>query len=927
MIRSLSKIPKSFSLFKKLKIHSFCQAYEMAPEQNSIVNNSEQSYIDNNEAKNANLFEQYYNQMSFNKDLQLSGVTNEEIQENDTKPEAESTYELFRGFYNPAMSNLNLPGITIVRDKKSAEIALEVQYKFRNRVHSWDTEVIDIEIKKQSPIGHGNVLSAQCFAGPDVNFGNGPRLFIDNFGDASDVLMLFKEYFEDQSIKKSWFNYGFDRHVLNNMNINCKGFGGDAMHMGRLADPSKGPKSYSLSALTFSYEKEIHEIKTRIQEQLKNSGNLSNEEMSSMKIYEEHLMNQSIKQNITKLFMRKRILKSGEEGKTWEVPSLIELHTSEKTVVDWVNYCTLDAELTFFLRETLIRDLTQLKIDFEGMGDLHQLYNRYWLDFGEVLTDMERKGFLVDVDHQHQAELQALKDIEAYEKEFKDWVVSIQPGTEEFNPSSTQQLQQLLYAPFHRKKRTLTAAQKKEADRKENEGSFDGINDENEELLAKAKEFEEPSLTTPKSLRNIDTWNYFDKLRGFRVDNTINELKDGKDKPLKYRTMIIEGLGVTAPVFTASGLPSVDVHALKILAGSPSEGNYGKAYDHFKKLDKEEFGKKLCHALEKLVEHRQNETLVQTYLKPLQELVDKDNRIHCSQNLNTETGRLSARRPNLQNQPAQDKDKYKIRKAFKAGENQSLIVADYGQLELRIQAHMTNCKAMIDAFEKGGDFHSRTAQSMFDYIQKDIEEGEILLEWDYGLGAKPPKPLLKEKYASERKKAKVMNFSIAYGKTSGGFAKDWNCTYEEAEKTQQAWFKERQEVKAWQDRIKRTAVEKGWTQTMLGRYRNLTKHFKKGVKREILHGLRAAINTPIQGGAADIVIAAMVLIWKNQRLKNLGWEMIQQIHDEIVLEGPKATEQEALSIVMKCMEEPLMENLRIKLEVDAKICDNWYEAK
>lgn len=129
----------------------------------------------------------------------------------------------------------------------------------------------------------------------------------------------------------------------------------------------------------------------------------------------------------------------------------------------------------------------------------------------------------------------------------------------------------------------------------------------------------------------------------------------------------------------------------------------------FRKLGEPEKGKETCEALQMLLEIRSIETLIQTFLRPLQDLADKNHRIHCSLNLNTETGRLSARRPNLQNQPSLDKDKYKIRYGFIPEEGNQFIVADYGQLELRVLAHMTNCKAMLEAFEKGGDFHSRTA--------------------------------------------------------------------------------------------------------------------------------------------------------------------------------------------------------------------------
>lgn len=267
--------------------------------------------------------------------------------------------------------------------------------------------------------------------------------------------------------------------------------------------------------------------------------------------------------------------------------------------------------------------------------------------------------------------------------------------------------------------------------------------------------------------------------------------------------------------------------------------------------------------------------------------------------------------------------------AFEASPGNKLIIADYGQLELRILAHMTNCKAMLEAFEKGGDFHSRTALTMFDYIQKDVDEGKCLLEWDSSKG-KAPAPLLKEKYAAERKKAKTMNFSIAYGKSAHGFSKDWGCSLEEAEKTLEAWYKERQEVKLWQQKIKQTAFEKGWTITLAGRYRSLVKYFDKkdkGARNLMMAGFRAAINTPIQGGAADIMVGAMVKIFRDPMIRKRGWSMIHQIHDEIILEGPEEHAKEVFDRVKQLMEHPLDQDLRVALEVDAKICNNWYESK
>ena len=110
---------------------------------------------------------------------------------------------------------------------------------------------------------------------------------------------------------------------------------------------------------------------------------------------------------------------------------------------------------------------------------------------------------------------------------------------------------------------------------------------------------------------------------------------------------------------------------------------------------------------------------------------------------------------------------------------------------------MTDCKAMIEAFKLGGDFHSRTALGMYPNIQKALDSGEVILEWDFSSGLKPPAPLLKEKFSNERKKAKIMNFSIAYGKTVHGFMKDWNCSEQEARETVEMWYRDRPEVRSW----------------------------------------------------------------------------------------------------------------------------------
>ncbi|KAJ9521967.1 hypothetical protein QJQ45_024847, partial [Haematococcus lacustris] len=330
-------------------------------------------------------------------------------------------------------------------------------------------------------------------------------------------------------------------------------------------------------------------------------------------------------------------------------------------------------------------------------------------------------------------------------------------------------------------------------------------------------------------------------------------------------------------------------------------------------------------------------------------------RIHSSLNLNTETGRLSARRPNLQNQPALEKDRYKVRKAFGAAPGNVLVVADYGQLELRILAHIADCKSMLEAFEKGGDFHSRTALGMYDHIKEAIKNKEVFLEKG-DEGAPPDAVLLKDKFASERRKAKILNFSIAYGKTAHGLAKDFGTSLQEAEATVAKWYGDRAEVLKWQKATKEKAKELGkdkytlesqrrsWHRraevfTLLGRSRPLpditTRDFRKAG-----HAERAAINTPIQGSAADVASSAMVAIAKCPYLKQLGYTLLMQVHDEVILEGPAENAAAAQDMVVKHMANPwanpapkpqdptpVPRPLLVELAVDCDSALTWYEAK
>ncbi|KAJ0103159.1 hypothetical protein Patl1_04261 [Pistacia atlantica] len=294
-----------------------------------------------------------------------------------------------------------------------------------------------------------------------------------------------------------------------------------------------------------------------------------------------------------------------------------------------------------------------------------------------------------------------------------------------------------------------------------------------------------------------------------------------------------------------------------------------------------------------------------------------------------------------------------------------------GSWNFEFLAHLANCESMLDAFEAGGDFHSRTALNMYPHIRNAVEMKQVLLEWHPQPGEdKPPVPLLKDAFGSERRKAKMLNFSIAYGKTPLGLARDWKVSVEEARETVDLWYSDRKEVLKWQEARKKEARKDGCVYTLLGRARHFPS-FKSITRSQRNHIERAAINTPVQGSAADVAMCAMLEISKNAQLKELGWKLllqwhpilcgppdsilvdfqfllnrfhaeiciqwskcwklitVEQVHDEVILEGPSESAEVAKAIVVECMSKPFNGKniLRVDLNVDAKCAQNWYSAK
>ncbi|CAM9468731.1 unnamed protein product [Chrysoparadoxa australica] len=852
----------------------------------------------------------------------------------------------------PELRSDDLRGVKIVRDVETARKVVKVLMAHPEVYHAVDTEVADIDIKTEGPVENGRVICLSVYSGPTVDYGDGPGdvLWVDNMDDAYGVLREFKPFLESEKHKKVWHNYSFDTHVLHNSpsgdpeeRITCRGFGGDTMHMARLWDTSMdkmaGEGGFSLAALSSLLLSEKGQVKTSMKE----------------------------------IFGVPKLKKDGTPGAILMLPPMDELQRDPQFRPDWIKYSAKDAEVTWLVRQELQKKLEGMR--WKGYLTMFDFYNRYYVPFGALLTDMEREGIYINAQgYLAKVEQQARRDKEAAEKLFINWVVKMQPKAEGINPASGTQVQTLLFGGSKNEKtneilpETRVFKVERSAEELEeiaaNEDEYSNmvtaqlkeickerglkVSGTKAKLLDRVRGLEKPEIGAEFKGMKINDLRDACKARGLPSDGTksvvIKRLKDDivfalglnsetladeqKEEPKpklgKYRELVVSSLKLTPTKFTSSGWPAVSMDVLRKLAGTPED--YGKAFEHF---GGGKAGEEACEALRALCQMGSIDTMLSNFLGPLQTLVDDRGRVHCSLNLNTETGRLSARRPNLQNQPALEKDNYKIRYAFQAEEGNMLVVADYGQLELRLLAHMAKCESMIKAFQEGGCFHSRTAVGMFDHVKEAVDKGEVLLEWDYSKG-KPTKPLVKDIFASERRKAKTLNFSIAYGKTPHGLSKDWGVSVKDAEALLKAWYEDRPEVLQWQQNVIESARKGGYTRSLMGRYRKLPKinDAKRGPRG---HAERAAINTPVQGGAADVAMMAMIKLVNSEKLKTLGWKLLLQVHDEVILEGPQESVDEAQAEVVHCMENPWdyegLGPLKVHLAVDANHAKTWYEAK
>lgn len=827
------------------------------------------------------------------------------------------------GQVNDFRKKEKIPGVTIVHDKRSANRALKELHRLQGQPHAWDTEATGVggiaHGDWRSPVTHGRVLCATCFCGDDADFGNGPRLLIDNDGPAEGLLQHFKDYFEDVEFKKVFHNYSFDRHLLARQDIQVRGFHADTLHMARLFDTSlaawegKAARDGGTRIAAPQEEQQQEDVLERPRARLPLPDRVAVQNVflggkilpqkswslgasmlhtsclstssSNARLDEQVVPGGYALKELTRYYgLSDKRQRSFSELFGTHATAAEDAHNSKEGFSDWVDYATDDAVLTHRLFEYLHKELVarpwcspvherpiaELQRDknivrallkqrsaydsapqYRSGRSMWEFYELYLREFGECLADLEKVGIGVDCSALERIEEAALRDCAKSHDEFVHAFgpagASLVADAGQINVRSSKQLQTLLFGGA-------------------------GKNNITGEQLGASESF-------PVSKR---------------------EASNGA------RRFEIKGLGLQ-PVakrksFTGKGAPRTSADVLEELAGRGSSKK-GLAYQQLVNRQdaaySPEKAEMVAKGLQQLREAAKTKTLITGFAQPLQAYARPTGRIHPQWKFDTSTGRLACRKPNLQNLPAVQRDKYAVRSAFQAGTGNAFVIADYSQLELRVLAHVANCSSMIEKLTKGGDFHSEVAAEMFSHVAQAVSRREVVMK-----GGSRDVPTVKEKFAVERSKAKAVNFGIVYGQEPSTLAEDLDIEIQEAENLMQAWFDSKPAVRRWKNQLVRQCSSTQRALSLLGRWRNLPFIHSAAPPHWRRKSERAAVNFGIQGSSADVVMAAMLRIRRSAELQRLGFKLVLQVHDEFVLEGPEALAAEASELVRALMLEP-----------------------
>ena len=374
------------------------------------------------------------------------------------------------------------------------------------------------------------------------------------------------------------------------------------------------------------------------------------------------------------------------------------------------------------------------------------------------------------------------------------------------------------------------------------------------------------------------------KQYGDNLTERINELES-----LIYE-MAGEKFNINSPkqlgeiLFDKMGLPS----------GKKTKTGYSTSADILEKLAVD------YPVVSNILEYRTLAKLKSTYAEGLAQYIGDDERIHSTFNqMITATGRISSTEPNLQNIPIRMELGRLIRKVFIPKEGYVFVDADYSQIELRLLAHMSGDKTLIDAYNEDSDIHRITASKVFKVPFEEVTQ-------------------------TQRSNAKAVNFGIVYGISSFGLSRDLSITPKEAKNYIDEYFKTYPSLKSYLDELINSAKEKGYSETLYGRRRPVPE-LASGNFMQRQFGERIAMNSPLQGTAADIIKIAMINVYNRLKKEGLKSKLILQVHDELLVE----TAIDEKEIVIKILIEEMQgaANLMVPLMADVHSGNNWYEAK
>lgn len=424
---------------------------------------------------------------------------------------------------------------------------------------------------------------------------------------------------------------------------------------------------------------------------------------------------------------------------------------------------------------------------------------------------------------------------------------------------------------------------------------LNAIEDAKEKLVGKLNEYkmydlyEDIEIKLAKVLANME-------IVGFVTDRKVLEdLKEDINKDLeKLTSEIYELAGSEFNINSTKQLGEVLFKDLDLPVIKKTKTGFSTDASVLEKLrDKHQI-------IPKIEKYRELFKLQSTYIEGLEKAIDDDGRIRSTfrQNI-AATGRLSSQEPNLQNLPIKTDEGRLIRKAFKAGEGKILIDADYSQIELRILSSLSGDEHMIEAFRNGEDIHAKTASKVFHTPLDEVTK-------------------------RQRSDAKAVNFGIIYGISDYGLSQNLNIPRKEAKAYIDNYMASYPSIKAYMDSIVEKAKEDGFVETLFNRRRYVPEINSKNFNVRSF-GQRVALNTPIQGTAADIIKIAMIETDKNLKQAGLDAKIVLQIHDEIILEASLEDKDRAMEILRDSMQEAA--NLKVPLIVDIDTGESMYESK